>query len=75
MVSKYPDLNRIEIVLTELKVSQKNLAEGIGKGSVMVNRYCTNKAQPPLATLFKIADFLKVDVRRLLVPNRFAKGE
>ena len=69
------DLNRIAIVLVELKVTQRELGAGIGRGEVMISRYCTNTAQPSLEVLNDIANFLKVDVRRLMVPNKYAKAE
>jgi len=65
-------LNRIEVVLAEKNVSHRELGAGIGKGEVTISRYCTNTRQPTLRVLNDIANFLEVDVRRLLVPNEFA---
>lgn len=33
-----------------------------------------NESQPNLADLFRITDALKLDVRDLLAPNKFANG-
>ncbi|EXZ78590.1 hypothetical protein M127_2209 [Bacteroides fragilis str. S6L5] len=36
----------------------------------MVNLYATNRVQPPIPVLYKIAEILNVDVRTLLIPNK-----
>lgn len=47
--------------------STTELAVALGKNTISVSRWCTNESQPLLKTLFDIADFLKVDVAKLLV--------
>jgi len=61
-----------EIVLAELGMAQKELAAGVGLGEAAISRYCNNRRQPSLTILYEIANFMKVDVRRLLVPNKYA---
>ncbi len=60
------NLNRIKVVLVEQNKTAKWLSEQIGKNTCSVSRWCTNTSQPDLATLHKIAEVLKVDVRELL---------
>ncbi len=60
------------MVLAEKQIKQKDLAEMVGKRENTINRICGNKSQPTLAHLYEIADALQVDVRDLLVPNKFA---
>jgi len=62
--------NRIKVVLVEKKVKSKDLAEGIGRDTATMSRWCTNKTQPSLEALFDIAKFLDVDIRELLVPTK-----
>ena len=62
-------LNRIKAVLAELDITSSELAEALNKNKVSVSRWCTNESQPSLETLYEIADFLKTDVRDLLVGN------
>ena len=62
--------NRIKAVLAELGVSNKALAEGIGVTEETVSSWCVQKKQPSWENLYAIADFLEVDVRALLVPNK-----
>lgn len=62
-------LNRIKSVLADKGKSNLWLAEQIGKNKSTVSKWCTNDQQPPLGTLFDIADVLGVDVRELLVVN------
>lgn len=61
--------NRLKAVLAEKGEKNKELAEHLGIANSTVSRWATNDAQPSIETLFKIADFLKVDVRTLLVSN------
>lgn len=63
------DLNRIKAVLAENKKKNKDLAEKLSVADSTVSNWVTNNSQPSLETLFEIADFLKVDVRTLLVSN------
>jgi transcriptional regulator with XRE-family HTH domain len=59
-------INRIKVVLVEKSLSSKWLAEQLGKNEATISRWCTNDVQPPLTTLVKIADVLKVSVIELL---------
>ena len=62
-------LNRIKVVLAEKEVQQKELAEHLGKNINTISGICNNKYQPHLKDLKKIADYLKVDIRELLMPT------
>jgi DNA-binding XRE family transcriptional regulator len=62
--------NRIKAVLAELGVSNKTLAQAIGVTVETVSAWCVNKKQPSWENLYAIADYLKVDVRSLFVPNK-----
>lgn len=66
-------MNRIREVLNEKSISQTELAKRLGKGFNMINLYATNKVQPPVPVLYRIAEILNVDVRTLLVPNEIKK--
>lgn len=61
------DINRLKIVLVEKKRTGKWLAEQLGKKPSTVSKWCSNVAQPDLATLVKIAAILQVNVNELLV--------
>lgn len=63
------NMNKIKELLEAKGISQTELASLLGKSFNMVNLYATNKVQPPITTLYQIADILNVDVRELLVPN------
>ena len=64
------EINRLKIVLVEKKRTGKWLAEQLGKNPSTVSKWCSNVAQPDLATLVKIATLLEVDVQQLiLLPN------
>lgn len=60
------ELNRIKVVLAEKHRTNKWLAEQLGKNPATVSKWCTNKSQPDLQTLDKIATLLGVEKRSLL---------
>lgn len=62
--------NRIKAVLAEKNKTNIWLAEEVGKNKTTVSKWCTNDVQPPIETLFIIADVLDVDVRELLISNK-----
>lgn len=60
------DINRINLVLVERKKTGKWLAEQLGKNPSTVSKWCSNVAQPDLATLVKIASLLNVNIQELI---------
>ena len=63
-------LNRIKTVLVDKEVSQTDLAKELGKSFSTINAYCCNRQQPSLELLNKIAEYLNVSVKELLVDNK-----
>lgn len=59
-------LNRIKVVLVEKDISQKMLADKLGKSFSTVNAYCCNRQQPTLQTLEEIAGILGVTKKDLI---------
>ncbi len=55
-------MNRIIEVLATKGISQTELANMLGKTFNMVNLYTTNRVQPPIPVLYRIAEILNVDV-------------
>lgn len=62
-------INRLKVVLVENGKTGKWLAEQVGKNEATVSRWCSNKMQPSLDMLVKIAKLLNVDPRTLLHGN------
>jgi len=62
--------NRIKAVLAEKSKTNIWLAEKMNKNVNTVSKWCTNKMQPTIETLFAIAKVLDVDVRELLVSTK-----
>lgn len=56
----------MKIVLAEQNKTGKWLAEQLQKNEVTISRWCSNTSQPSLEMLVKIADVLKIDVRKLI---------
>ena len=64
------NVNRIKVVLAEKNLTNKFLAESLSVDPSQVSRWVTNRQQPNLETLLKIANALEVDIRELLQPSK-----
>ncbi|WP_249219467.1 helix-turn-helix transcriptional regulator [Chitinophaga sp. HK235] len=62
--------NRIKAVLAEKQKTNKWLAETLDMNINTVSKWCTNKIQPTIETLFAIAEALNVEARELLVERK-----
>lgn len=59
-------LNRLKVVLAEKDMTNKRLAELMGKDPAMVSKWVTNVAQPNVENLILISRLLDVSVDDLL---------
>ena len=64
------DLNRLKVVLVEQKKTGKWLAAQLDKDPSTVSKWYSNKIQPSLEMLIKIAEVLNVDARELIVTTK-----
>ena len=64
------NINRIKVVLAEKNRTNKFLAESLSGDPSQVSRWVTNRQQPNLETLLKIANALEVDIGELLQPSK-----
>jgi putative transcriptional regulator len=65
-MAKKVKYNKIKEILARQDVKQIDLADGVGKSRIVVNRYVNNVAQPSIETLFSIAKYLKVNPKDLI---------
>lgn len=68
-------MNRIKAILEEKGIKQTWLAQKLNKSYNMINAYSQNRRQPSLEDLYKIAEILDVDVRKLIIPTKNIKDE
>jgi len=68
-------MNCIKEVLENQGRSQRWLADKLGKSYNMVNAYVQNRKQPRIEILYEVADLLSVDVKDLLVSNKFENNK
>lgn len=61
--------NRIKTALTEAGKQSSELAEFMKVHETTVSDWCTNTNQPSVQVLFEISRFLRMNVRKLLVPT------
>lgn len=59
-------LNRIKVMLAERMVSNKELAEMLGKDPATISKWVTNTSQPTLENLIEIARCLKCEINDLV---------
>ena len=62
--------NRIKAVLADRKKTCKWLAQEIGMSENTVSRWSSNRMQPSLQHLGKVAMALNVDIRELIRPTK-----
>ena len=60
------DLNRLKVVLVEKKLTNKWLAEQLGKDQGTISKWCTNTCQPDLKSLIRIAELLEIELTELV---------
>ena len=60
--------NKIKVALAERDLSNKWLANKLGKTEMTVSRWVSNKYQPTIETLYKIAFVLEMEAKDLLSP-------
>jgi transcriptional regulator with XRE-family HTH domain len=63
-------MNRLKVILAEQRRTGKWLAETMGKDQSTVSRWCSNRSQPSMDTMHKIAVALGIDVKNLLVSTK-----
>ncbi len=63
------DLNRIKLVLVEKKRTAVWLAGELRVSPVTISKWCSQKTQPDLRTLSRIAELLGVEKRELLTED------
>lgn len=59
-------INRIKVMLAERMISNKELAEMLGKDQATISKWVTNTSQPNLENLIEIARCLKCDLNDLV---------
>ena len=69
------DLNRLKVILAEKKKSNLWLSKQLGCAPTTVSKWCTNSSQPPLESLMKITQLLKVDFNDLVRYEELDKNE
>ena len=60
------NLNRIKVMLAERNLTNKWLAEQVGKDPATVSKWVTNASQPSLEMIFKISEVLKCNYTDLI---------
>ena len=63
-------MNRIKAVLAEKGVKQLQLASMLRVDKNTISTWCTNKNQPHLSDLYRIAELLEVNVCELLTERK-----
>ncbi len=63
------DINKIKLAIVKSKKTNKWLAEQLGVNPATVSKWCTNKTQPDLYTLRRIAELLSVSMNDLIISD------
>ena len=60
------ELKQIKLVLIEHKRTNKRLARQLGRDQAIISKWCSNSTQPSLKALMQIAQYLIVDIKKLI---------
>lgn len=60
--------NRLKAWLALKQIRNKEIAEKLNISEPTVSRWCMNHAQPSIPDLYRIAEFLQIEVCELLEP-------
>lgn len=58
-----PKINRLKVILSEKEFKAKELADHLGVDRTTVCKWCSNSSQPDVLTVFKIAQFLDIEIK------------
>ena len=64
-------INRLAEVLIEHGKGNADLIELFGVADATVSRWVHNKQQPDVHKLYRIAEYLKIDIRDLFYPTKW----
>ena len=68
---KMRDINRLKILLSEKKKTNKWLCEQLGVNPTTVSKWCTNSSQPSLEMVLKMMKVLDADINQIInLPER-----
>lgn len=59
-------INRIKVMLAERMLTNKDLAEMLGKDPATISKWVTNTSQPSLENLIEISKCLECDINDLI---------
>jgi DNA-binding Xre family transcriptional regulator len=59
-------INRIKVMLAERMMTNKDLAQKLGKDPATISKWVTNTSQPSLENLIEIARCLKCEINDLV---------
>ena len=59
-------INRIKVMLAERMMTNKDLAQKLGKDPATISKWVTNTSQPSLENLLEIARCLKCEINDLV---------
>lgn len=63
-------INRLAIVMKELRITNRHLASKIGYEETTVSKWVTNAVQPPITTFLRIALVLERDLPDLFISTK-----
>lgn len=66
-------INRLKEVFDNHEIYNRRISELLNVSESTVSRWVNNKQQPDLHKLYKIAEYLKIDIRELLHPTEWPK--
>ena len=61
--------NRIRVILAELNITNRAMADKMGVSEMTLSRWVTNRTQPSMSQFVEISKILNVDIKLLIEVN------
>lgn len=68
-------INRLSEVLEKHNLYNRDIAKYLNKSEETISRWVNNHRQPSLTDLYKIAEYLRIDIRDLLYPSDWSNSK
>ncbi len=68
-------INRLNEVLEKHSLYNRDIAKYLNKSEETISRWVNNHRQPALTDLYKIAEYLRIDIRDLLCPSDWSNSK
>jgi len=68
-------INRLKEVFKENGITSKKISIYLDVEKETVSRWVTNKIQPPISELYRISEYLRIDIKECFYPSDWSNSK